>query len=122
MHLCSCPVGRTQPITILDYLASVIGDQDTYTARDFTAAGVEMIGGCQKCHATLGPHSAYPSRHGYWRCADCIGSDGYTSISAFARIALGFPGACPACNASHLIHEIGDLVFECSECGSTWTP
>ena len=40
------------PITILDYVKSVVGDKDTYTAEDCLASGVDILGGCQGCHAT----------------------------------------------------------------------
>jgi hypothetical protein len=70
-------------ITILDYVKSVVGDKDTYTAGDFTSAGVEMIGGCQTCAATLAPYNAYPSTSGYWRCADCIGTSGFATVGEF---------------------------------------
>ena len=63
------------PITILDYVKSVVGDKDTYSAEDLPAAASDMLGGCQGCHATIACYNAYPSTSGYWRCADCIGDD-----------------------------------------------
>ena len=42
------------PITILDYVKSVVGDKDLYTAEDCLASGVDIIGGCQGCHAIIG--------------------------------------------------------------------
>ena len=35
------------PITILDYVKSVVGDKDLYTAEDCLASGVDILGGCQ---------------------------------------------------------------------------
>ena len=61
------------PITILDYVKSVVGDKDLYTAEDCLTAGVDILGGCQGCQATIAVYNAYPSTSGYWRCADCIG-------------------------------------------------
>jgi hypothetical protein len=71
------------PITILDYVKSVVGEKTIYTVEDFAGAGVEMIGGCQVCGATLGPYNAYPAKSGYWHCADCIGDDGFTTVEQF---------------------------------------
>ena len=62
-------------ITILDYVKSVVGDKDLYTAEDCLASGVDILGGCQGCHATIAGYNAYPSTSGYWRCADCIGDE-----------------------------------------------
>ena len=61
------------PITILDYVKSVVGDKDFYTAEDCLISGVDIIGGCQGCAATIAIYNAYPSTSGYWRCAGCIG-------------------------------------------------
>jgi len=64
---------------------SVIGEKTIYTIEDFSSAGVEMIGGCQICGATLAPYNAYPSTSGYWHCADCIGDSGFTAVEEFTR-------------------------------------
>ena len=71
------------PITILDYVKSVVGEKDLYTAEDCLASGVDILGGCQGCHAVIGCYNAYPSTSGYWRCADCIGDDGYATVADF---------------------------------------
>ena len=71
------------PITILDYVKSVAGDKDLYTAEDCLACGVDILGGCQGCQATIAVYNAYPSTSGYWRCADCIGDDGYATVADF---------------------------------------
>jgi hypothetical protein len=76
--LCACAKGRTMPITILDYVESKVGRKVTYTAADFASNGVEMIGGCELCAATIGACNAYPSTSGNWRCAGCIGYAGVT--------------------------------------------
>ena len=41
------------PITILDYVKSVVGDKDLYTAEDCLASGVDILGGCQGCQAII---------------------------------------------------------------------
>ena len=84
------------PITILDYVKSVVGDKDFYTAEDCLANGVDILGGCQGCQATIAVYNAYPSTSGYWRCADCIGNDGYATVAGFTASA---PTACPACGS-----------------------
>jgi hypothetical protein len=71
------------PITVLDYTKSIIGEKDTYTTDDFARAGVDILGGCEYCGATLAAYNAYPSKSGYWRCAGCIGSDGFPTVENF---------------------------------------
>jgi hypothetical protein len=71
------------PITILDYVKSIVGEKTIYTVEDFSSAGVEMLGGCEICGATIAPYNAYPALSGYWRCADCIGDTGFASIEEF---------------------------------------
>jgi hypothetical protein len=77
------------PITILDYVRSRLGDRETYSEDDHWHCGVAILGGCEICHATIASYNAYPSRSGYWRCADCIGDTGYSTAGEFARQALG---------------------------------
>ena len=87
------------PITILDYVKSVAGDKDLYTAEDCLASGVDILGGCQGCQATIAVYNAYPSTAGYWRCADCIGDDGFATVADFTAHEAA-PAACPACGAT----------------------
>jgi hypothetical protein len=114
------------PITILDYVKHVVGDKDIYDCHDFARSGVEMLGSCQSCHATIGPFSAYPSTTGYWRCADCIGNLGYSTVDEFRQAESIIN--CPSCGEVENIHEIRvttehseDYAFECGECSLVWT-
>jgi hypothetical protein len=112
-------------ITILDYVKSVVGDKDLYTAEDCLASGVDIIGGCQGCHATIACYNAYPSTSGYWRCADCIGDDGYATVADFTVAELT---ACPSCGTSENFSETrittGErteaYALECGDCGEVW--
>lgn len=71
------------PITILDYVTAKVGDKDSYTGSDHFDHGVDMLGGCEICGATLASYNAYPSTSGYWRCAHCIGDSGYLTVAHF---------------------------------------
>jgi hypothetical protein len=109
-------------ITIFDYVKSVIGDKPEYTAADFYSCGVDMLGGCEYCHATIGPWNAYPSLSGYWRCGDCIDHNGYATIGEFTdQVMSDFK--CPGCGASGHITEIADgkaLILTCRHCEIAW--
>jgi hypothetical protein len=133
-------------ITILDLVKARVGDKDTYPAEDFYRNGVDMLGGCETCGAAIGPWNAYPSTTGYWQCADCIGDQGYDTTAAFeaatglgeltdvcqradqqqtdlvdADEIYGLGVLCPSCrDAAHVI-EIRFNVFECGDCGATWS-
>ena len=115
------------PITILDYVKSVVGDKDLYTAEDCLASGVDILGGCQGCHATIAAYNAYPSTTGYWRCADCIGEDGFATVADFTASASA---ACPSCGTTDNLSETrmttGEraegYARECRECGEVWQP
>ena len=116
-------------ITILDYVRSVVGDKDLYTAEDCLTSGVDIIGGCQGCQATIAAYNAYPSTSGYWRCADCIGQDGFATVADFTAYEATIV-ACPACGNADTISEIRmttaeraeGYALECGECGETWRP
>ena len=115
------------PITILDYVKSVVGEKDTYAAEDFYRNGVAMTGGCQRCAATIACYNAYPSTSGYWRCADCIGTDGYATVADFTAREAAIT-ACPACGNTETISETRVTTGEhaegyeldCGECGQVW--
>jgi len=47
---------------------------------DYYDVGLDMLGGCQRCGASIAAYNAYPSKSGYWRCEDCIGDDGYETV------------------------------------------
>jgi len=113
------------PITILDYVKSVVGDKDLYTAEDCLASGVDILGGCQGCQATIAAYNAYPSTSGYWRCAHCIGNDGYATVADFTAPASA---ACPSCGTTDNISEnrittgerAEEYALECGDCGEVW--
>jgi hypothetical protein len=117
------------PITILDYVKSVVGDKDFYTAEDCLISGVDIIGGCQNCQATIAVYNAYPSTSGYWRCADCIGGDGFATVADFTAYEAAIV-ACPACGNADTISETripageraGEYALECGDCGEVWPP
>jgi hypothetical protein len=117
------------PITILDYVKSAVGDKDFYTAEDCLASGVDILGGCQSCHATIAAYNAYPSTSGYWRCADCIGDTGFATVADFKN----HPSAitdCPFCGNADTISETPittsestqEYALECGDCGQVWQP
>ena len=116
------------PITILDYVKSVVGDKSLYTAEDCLASGVDILGGCQVCAATIACYNAYPSTSGYWRCADCIGDTGFATVAEFTTHIAAT--ACPACGNADTISQTristsdntGEDALECGDCGEVWQP
>lgn len=50
--------------------------------------GLEILGGCEVCGASIAAYNACPSQTGYWRCSSgCIADEGYAS-AADADLAL----------------------------------
>ena len=117
------------PITILDYVKSVVGDKDLYTAEDCITSGVDILGGCQSCHATIAAYNAYPSTSGYWRCAGCIGETGFATVADFKEHSSAITD-CPLCGNADTISETriatlesqDDPALECGDCGAVWQP
>ena len=116
------------PITIFDYVKSVVGDKDFYTAEDCLISGVDVIGGCQACAATIAIYNAYPSTSGYWRCAGCIGDTGFATITDFTT--HNAVTTCPSCAHTDAISETRittseraeEFALECGNCGQVWQP
>ena len=95
--------------------------------RGLPGLGVDILGGCQGCHATIAAYNAYPSTSGYWRCADCIGNDGYATVADFTASASA-PAACPSCGTTDNLSETRittgerteEYALECGDCGEVW--
>jgi hypothetical protein len=64
-------------ITISDLAKYRRGGKDATTGEDFYGVGLDIMGGCQVCHATLAAYNGYPTKSGYWRCKDCLADVGY---------------------------------------------
>jgi hypothetical protein len=66
-------------VTIYD-LAKHISGRTPLTGADFVEVGLEIIGGCACCHATLAAYNGYPSRSGFWLCKGCLGDTGWDDV------------------------------------------
>ena len=110
-------------ITILDYMKTVLGEKRMYYAEDCAQCGVDMFGGCERCEITIAVYNAYPSKSGYWRCADCIGNTGFETVQDFTSYVLG-DHSCPGCGTPGHVIEVADgtpPALTCRECGTAWT-
>jgi hypothetical protein len=113
------------PITIVDYVKSIVGDKPAYDYWDFYGTGVAMIDGCERCYAMLFGYNAYPSKSGSCRCADCIGDTGFATVAEFT--ASTPPLTCPACGNGQdfqaralTIPDPETYSFTCGKCGWVW--
>ena len=62
------------------------GGMRPLTGQDFEDVGLPMLGGCQRCGASVSAGNAAPSRTGYLMCArDCIGGDGFETVEEANR-------------------------------------
>lgn len=70
-------------VTILElakYRGLQVSEDESFSMGDINAVGLEIMGGCEICQASIACYNAYPSRSGYWRCEDCIGDEGYETV------------------------------------------
>lgn len=60
-------------------------EKGCYNGAELYRVGFDILGGCQHCQATISASNGYPSRTGYWLCADCIGDStlGFTTLEEF---------------------------------------
>ncbi len=72
-------------ITVMQWADFRLG-RPASTEADFFEAKLAMIGGCRGCGATIAAYNAYPSRSGYWACADCIGDRGFSSCKEANKV------------------------------------
>lgn len=62
-------------------------DEDgNMSGQAFLDVGLDIIGGCGGCGATLAAYNAYPTEEGYWACGDCIeGHKGFDTVEEANR-------------------------------------
>jgi hypothetical protein len=75
----------SEPITILQVAARRLGvpEDSDFTGEQLASVGLEILGGCAGCEATIAIYNAYPARSGHWHCKDCIGNWGFYSVEEF---------------------------------------
>ena len=74
------------PITILECAVAhgaKPGSDGSFTVQAINTAGFHFIGGCSTCRATIAAYNAYPTKGGFWRCADCVGDNGFDTVEQF---------------------------------------
>lgn len=78
---CGLPLG---PVTFFQLAEYRLGRKPE-TGADMAEADLAIMGGCQVCGATLAAYNGCPSKSGYWKCENCIGDDGWTSVEEANR-------------------------------------
>lgn len=71
-------------VTILELAEHRLG-RHARNGADFADAGLPIMGGCERCGATVAAYNSHPSRSGYLRCGGCIGDDGWTDVAEADR-------------------------------------
>ena len=97
------------PITIRD-LALHRGALEVnggINGAEFHRVGLNILGGCAGCGATLAAYNAYPTKSGYWRCADCVyeRADGYETVEEANEEMFGHHAGDSAREAAHRRYE-----------------
>jgi hypothetical protein len=69
------------PITIKDLASHRLGFEAS-NGQHFYDAGLDILGGCAGCEASLAAYNGYPSKSGYWKCKDCIGPNGWDTVES----------------------------------------
>ena len=62
-------------VSIKDLASFRLGREAT-NGQDFWDAGLDILGGCQGCGASLAAYNGYPTKTGYWQCKDCVAASG----------------------------------------------
>lgn len=72
------------PITILGLAIFRGAEKDEnggINGAEFHRVGLDFMGGCGVCNATLAAYNACPSKAGYWCCRGCVGDTGWTDVA-----------------------------------------
>lgn len=76
-------------ITILELAKFRAKGAEVRTGEDFENVGLQILGGCEVCGASIACYNAYPSRSGYWRCEGCVGDSGYETVEEANAVLFG---------------------------------
>lgn len=79
-------------VTILDLArerGAAFDEDGSINAQALHDVGLDFIGGCESCQATLAAYNAYPSKSGYWRCQECIRDLGWEDVAAANQAIFG---------------------------------
>ena len=115
------------PITILDYVKSVVATKTSTPPRTAWPAASTSSAAARAARPSSRCYNAYPSTSGYWRCADCIGDDGFATVADFTAHEAAI-AACPSCGNTDIIGETRiatgerteEYALECGDCGQVW--
>lgn len=92
------------PITFLDLAvhrgAKRQEDQTGINGAEFERVGLQIMGGCEVCGASLAAYNGYPAKSGYWRCSHDIGNEGFETVEEANRFIFG----------ANEREELGDVV------------
>lgn len=66
-------------------MRSTTGSDGSYSQADYNTAGLEIMGGCSVCGASIAAYNAFPAKDGTWKCADHIGNKGWDSAAVADR-------------------------------------
>jgi hypothetical protein len=99
---CEDAVGqeRPGPVTVYELAlyrlraAGLIGGRapESLSGADFARVGLEILGGCEICGASIAAYNGCPSRSGYWRCSSgCIADQGYAGAEEADQALLDEP-------------------------------
>lgn len=71
-------------ITILDLAVHRGAKRDEnggINGGEFDRVGLDIMGGCAGCNASLAAYNAFPSKSGYWYCRSCICDGGWDDVA-----------------------------------------
>jgi hypothetical protein len=87
-------VGAHGPVTILQLALYRLGlpadHPGSLDGAQFEGVGLPIMGGCERCHASIAAYNAHPSLTGFLQCSDCIADLGYATVEEANRAI--FPG------------------------------
>lgn len=82
----------SSPVTIRDLAVyrGAVEVEGSINGAEFDRVGLEIIGGCGVCGATLAAYNGCPSKSGVWKCLNgCIDGDGWDDVAEADKAIFG---------------------------------
>ena len=62
-------------VSVLDlaiFRGATAGPDGAYNGEELARVGLDILGGCELCGASISADNGYPTISGYWWCRDCV--------------------------------------------------
>ncbi len=78
---CEAEVKQVTVFQLAVHRGAKMDSEGAINGSEFVRVGLPLLGGCQRCSATIAAYNACPTKNGNLTCLDCIGeNEGFETV------------------------------------------